>query len=524
MHGLWPCLAYLVFVVVTRAWFFLEVPVPALYGDSTSYYALVQDMDAGKWPQFTIRTPGYPLFLKVIFSLSNTLFAVVLAQTALTVLGGMALILAFSAYRRPLGWWASAAVGVYTVGLWPFEHDTAIMSDSPYASSLMFVLAFIALGVLRRSSVFWLLASLAMAANILIRPAGMFLFVIYVFCACFVLLNRYSRRAVAALLIPLPAIMLMLALYNLMTFGQFTLTAFGETQLAFATFTFWETDSEYPAEVNEAIERTQTVMRGQLPEARRRLLHESWNFSELAPIFLAGFHYPALDQASQIGGKHDYLGHRRWIRTISIDSIRKHPDLYAKFVATQLWLQFFSNIQYQEDFLAFLKNRVIEVYASGKYQKATGAPFYLEMAKEIADAAPPHGIELSRQDGIVTAIIPERSISRQAFRRILPVRQRIFASTYWVFLFFASVVAAVVRLALSRYRHPGAFISFVMTMSVLGANMVVALVEYGGHRYSFTTEYVYYLPVIVLPFLSPRPHHVDESGAVTATQQDAREP
>jgi hypothetical protein len=491
---------FVIVTVATRLWFFLDMPVPGLYPDSGSYYALSKEIAAGDWPRFALRTPGYPLFLAAVFAISDTLMALLLAQNALMLFSGILLIYAFHAVRPWLANWVAMGLCVYTGGLWVLEHDTAMLSDSPYSYAIMLTFAFLILAIVRRRPVFFALASAAMAATILVRPAGVFFLVVFVLCLAFLLHNRFGRPQIVAFMVPLPALLLLLCTYNYATFGQFAMTAFGESQLAFATFTFWEEDPSYPPGVNDAIRRTQGVMQRQLDEQQRATLRSSWDFQQLAPLFLTGFHYPALTEASTIDGTDDYLAARHWIRRVSLDSIAKHRDLYAKFVATQLWLQFY-NVTYQEDFLAFVQNRLVEIYGTTKYRPGRGDPFYVEMAKEYATARAPAEVRIEGEGARAHAVIRQMSAWRQLFAQWRLLRRDWFAHRFWVVWFFVALAGATIRLALTKGRHEGAFIAFVLCVSLLGASLVIALVEYGGHRYSYVIEYVYYLPVVALPFL-----------------------
>ena len=497
-------LLYLAIAAVGRLWFFVEYRIPGLHGDSTSYFELVRTMESGQWPQFGIRTPGYPLFLESVLMLSRTTLAVVTAQTVLTLAAALLMVYAFYSYRRWLGMLAGAGMGVFTVGIWIFENDTSLLSDGPYSAALVCGLACLMVGISRARAPWLAAASTAFAAAILFRPAGAFLFVIYALVIVFLVWNKYRRPAIAAMALPLPAIMLALALYNWSTIGVFTLTAFGESQIAFATFTFWEEDPSYPANVNEAVRRTQQVMRTRLNDDSRRLIAGSWDFDRLAPPFLSGFYYPALTEASTLDGRLDYMAARSWIRRVSIDSIAKHRDRYAKFVATQLWLQFFSNPRYYEDAIAFIRNRISEIYATDKYARGVAPEFYQSLAMEWADRP---AIAAFRVDGTGTdaEITIDRSSPLVRGQHVVMVlRHIIFGNALWTWLYVVTLIAATIQMVRTRGRHRGAFLALMLTLSCFGAALVVALVEYGGHRYSAPTQFVYYLPILPMLFIEPR--------------------
>ena len=123
------------------------------------------------------------------------------------------------------------------------------------------------------------------------------------------------------------------------------------------------------------------------------------------------------------------------------------------------------------------------------------------MAKEYATRPAPPGVQIEGEGVQAHAVVARTSASRRLYLQTLKVRETVFAAKFWVFAYFAALSVAATRLVLTKGRHLGAFIAFILTISLFGASLVIALVEIGGHRYSYVLEYVYYLPVSVLPFL-----------------------
>ena len=52
---------------------------------------------------------------------------------------------------------------------------------------------------------------------------------------------------------PSTSFMLMMCLYNQYSINAFTITPFGDVNIAMATITYWEPDDSYPSRVNTAI-------------------------------------------------------------------------------------------------------------------------------------------------------------------------------------------------------------------------------------------------------------------------------
>ena len=69
----------------SRVPFFYHFPFPLIMPDSLSYYTPVFLIDQGVWPEFAIRTPGYPLFLKFATMVENSWRWVLAVQNIFTL-------------------------------------------------------------------------------------------------------------------------------------------------------------------------------------------------------------------------------------------------------------------------------------------------------------------------------------------------------------------------------------------------------------------------------------------------------
>ena len=152
---------------------------------------------------------------------------------------------------RPAAPWAAIGMAVAATSFWSLEFDTSILSDSLYANSIVFAFGFLFWGLATGSRAVLAASSAAIAATIATRPAGLFLIVTFAITVIYLWHTGRTWRQIAAFAIPLPALMLALSLYNLAVAGVFGITAWGEANIAVATFTFWEQDPSYPPEVND---------------------------------------------------------------------------------------------------------------------------------------------------------------------------------------------------------------------------------------------------------------------------------
>jgi len=479
-----------------RWWFFADVPLPAIHPDSGSYYALTRLMMSGQWPHFEIRPPGYPLFLSAVLGATHSLMGLIVVQTLMTAASTCLLVYAVHRLWRPLAPWVALCLAGFITGLWSIEHDTAVLSESLYVSCIVFGAGFLILALATSRAAYFAASSAAVGLAILTRPAGLFLVVPYVFSVWFLVWNSRPRSHVFAFMLPLPLLVLSVSSYNYVTSGVFNVTAWGEANLAVATFTMWDVDPSYPADVNAKVAEVRRLVQERLTDDERAALAGSWNPDLLAPAFLKGFWQPALNAASHISA--DYLESRRWIRRIAIASIRSNPATYAKFVWTMSYVYYITNVRYRANFSDFITYRVRNLFT---VQDALD-PTRTELIGTYLRPHMPPTVSMGgpcavTPEGVTIAQTPARRIHRLTQE----MRDDVFASALWVYAFFIVLLMAVVRLAAAGGRHLGAFVVSVIGISAVAAGLLVCLVEYGGQRYAYPTEFIYSVTVALAPLL-----------------------
>ena len=493
----WPAALVVLVFVITRLPFFLHFPVAGIAPDSGSYEDVVDTVRAGKWPLFVTRTPGYPFFIWLVTEFSNRWIAVIAAQSLLS--GASVLTLVYGAYRFRA--WLAVPTALAMCGFLGSSHvliyETFALSESVYTSCLLFSIACFILALARRRAVYFALGSAAMAYGILVRPAGSYLLVIYLVAAIFLFWNRYRKAERWAFTAPLPAMLLLLCAYNYRTIGSFVISPYGEANLAGATLLFWEQDPRLPAHVNQALR--------DLPESYRRsnitaddfvLLEHSWNTAQLFNLFAKAYNTLVWSERWGFGsrfGSEDYLANRKYIKQASVIAIERHPKYYAKFVWTNV-VYFFDPIAARYEFYGTLQERAKEHY-SGRDRG-----YALPYAKEYLAGSPPPAITLTGHGTDATAAL-RQTFLRRMHEAVQSEHWAIFQRAIWKWIYVATLVLSTILLVVRRGRDPATFLVFLITLYPLGASLVVSLVELSIERYSYPTEFVYYLSAALFPLL-----------------------
>jgi hypothetical protein len=377
------------------------------------------------------------------------------------------------------------------------------MADSLYTDWIVLAFAFLFLGIATGKPAFWACASIAMAGSILTRPNGLFLLVTFLMVAAFLAWNQYKKNVLLAFGLPLPLLLLGLCFYNYFTIHIFAINAWGETNLAGVTMLFWEKDDHYPLEINAGIDRIERLLEDQNGvDYRRKILTLKYDSPELYRILLSGFSYKNIVSAMQLGGN-DFTENQNWMRAVSLDAIKKHPEMYQSIVKTQL-LQYFDNSDTRWDFIDTINERSYMFYLHNQFPPLwSGYSFAKLMAREYATPPLINSISVVGSGADAHVVVTETAAWR-IYHTFVQARDMLFAQPVWFYLYLLVFGVSAVKLVWSKGRHKGAFVLFALTSNVLGAALLTCLVEVALPRYSYPTEFAYYLSVVLSPLLIMR--------------------
>ena len=484
--------------LVTRLPFFIHYPVVGIAPDTVSFWAVVETAKNGHFPQFIIRAPGYPLFVGVITAISDRWMTVVLVQNLMSLGSSLGLIYAIHQFRRTLAFPAAIAMCGFIGSTQVLIYDTYALSDGLFSNSIIASVALLILAFTNpRPRRYFAWASAAMAWTILVRPSGMYFIVIYALVIAYLLWNRCPKAALLHFLVPLPVMLWTLCFYNYFTLGNFGISSHGEASLGSATILFWEPDPEFPEFVNQALQKLPDAYTAAgISREDLQTFRTSWDPDLLYPIFTRSYNPVAVQQGWAYGSKFgdgDYLRNKKYIMQVARKAIIKHPDLYAKF----FWINtviFFNTIQYKFDLFAALTFRAKQNYA------ATDRGYDVPSSKEYVTPHPPPEVLITGTgDNASVTLTPtflgQLEIYWQSWH------WKIFQQQVWFWIFLIVFVAGVIRLIFARGHHVGAALVCLIGLMVFGACSLVCLVELGIERYSYPTQFIYYLSPVLLPLL-----------------------
>ena len=360
--------------LITRLPFFIHYPIVGIQYDTETYMDQVSLIQSGHLPLFVTRPPGYILFVWLITIISDRWMLVVGLQSSLFLIANLCLIYGVYSLCRSLVLPATIAMAGFLGSSHVLIYETAALSDSLYTSCLIFIFAFLLLGFGQRQTRYFILSSVFIGISISVRSAGLFMLIIYVVILLYMFLNKYQQRLILGFLSPLLLLLFCWSAYNYFTLGSFSISAQTSLNMASATVWFWEPDQSFPPAVNDVLHELPSDMRQiGITRADQVILRESWDPEQLesifyklyAPMYLKGWGHDKFVNVSGNASAGSIVGN------IMIKSIEKHPDLYAKFVWTNL-IYYYKDLELGKqigefgriDFYSFLSSLCMNFYTN----------------------------------------------------------------------------------------------------------------------------------------------------------------
>ena len=482
---------FLIVFALTRLCFYTNINLPYSFDDAPSYTQVIDTfLEEGKL-EFTQRSPGYPLFLLLSYTISPNISMVLILQSVLTILSGIFIIWAFFKTYTKLALPAAIALSVFISSTVYLHHESAILTESLYTSLFLFFSGFLMLALQKHRLVYWCMTGLLVMPIIFVKPIGVILFAFVGLLILYMVIRHFKWEIIVAFGLPIIILYLTLAFYNLYSLGDFTINeSHGKKFLALVhpVLTSLEQDEDYPEEINGIIEDLQE----KIPESHKKLVATSWNLKKLRLSHLQNKkhfrafieNYRALDT--------DFS-----LRTVSLDAIKKHPGIYGKWFITMITHYFRSfnpDLRYTYPFLqnhnkCFTAR--IRRYFYDDANKQGRFMYYYTPKLTVRETQ--NKLEALRNNNLC--------VFNQKFSKF---HNTIFQSLIWVYIYVFVLLFAAIKFFTSKLRDTDSFVVLLILLLPLASGISYAVVHGTFIRYSYPLSFAYYLAPVFLPLLLPQ--------------------
>ncbi len=484
-------LVSLIWVTVTfllkRLPFYLYSPVVLFRADSGSYYEVMKQLGGNGLPRFEIRPPGYPLFIKVVTSLHDSIIAVSCYQTILAFISTLLLVYAIHRIFPAVTLIFSFFLTVFVNGLIFFQYETTYLTESLFVSSTFVFIAFSFLALNKpEKRRYWILLSISTFLAIMIKPASMFLLPFFVLFVLFLWFRKSSLKIYLSLLAPIVSLLFLFSAYNYVSAGFFKVSAFGSLNMLGATINFQKTNSNYLTSVNNAIEKFST------PSANYNTCHKFKYYLMKDSLFKQ-------ETDSLYPGVRKEIVLEQIFSEVSNDAIKNNPSIYfQRFISQFLYY-------YKREFSYTALNgfrRELLYRCSLKYFKEED---YNERKKGIMmelhyQKMPPLPEHITVESNQVRFNIKHQKLIRKAysFERFMAsltsfTRKTVLMRT----LLFINFIVSLILLILQLGQNPKVFALFIFNTVAILKGLLIALVETAINRYAYTMSFVEYLSFLI---------------------------
>jgi hypothetical protein len=466
---------------------------PSFEPDSLSYLSVANTILQGHLPLFTIRPPGYPLFLAFILGIFKHDIAIYLAQSVLVIIAGLGLFTAINKltdYKYKI----INFLFIFFIILGPFLtfYQTQILSETFYTVTLIGAFTYWFLALHEYKTGYFIIASLLSAWVIYIRPSGIFMVGVIFILILYLIYNKYPKKYWLAAILPFFLALLLLCTYNWLTIDNFNFTNFGPYSSLPETSLYWQKNSQYPPKVNKIIDE----MANSVSSEERFDINNSWSPKTLASIFSKHYDYSLYNLWLPKVGYDPIL-----MKRVAKDAIQSNPKLYIKFVLANLYV--FLVPQHSHPKLnerSFINPDTIFLPNSLQCQL-----HIVKYFNNICPAAKPAAPSTSTiQISTIFYTV------QQVLQNILAFPLNLLSKWYLTLLLPLYAFYLLVKI---KGRDLYCFLAFLCSVSIVGAGLVIALSELVNERYTGPTEFLVSLSILFVVL-----HHLQHNKKIKQTE------
>lgn len=515
--------------LLARLPYFLYSPVPEVATEDTmEYYEVVMQILSGQSKiDFSRISAGYPLFLMFIGFISNTIMAVVIAQNITSFISGAFFIYAIHRCYPNLTIWAAIVFTGYFASENNIHWDSDLYPDSIYASMLLLFCGMLLLAIKKDNNNYYSIASGIAGYLILIRVSSVFIFPLILILIVFIFVNKKTIKTVVALLVPLIIILFSYSAYNSYSIGSFSFIPVkrlsGSTRPVEKRIIASEQDQKF---INN-------VLSFLPPENEYNLIENSWDIDKvnnayletrfgnelyldssgaliLKTIFFKKFNIDTLVANSKLDQYKIYknefsqhFGYTKCFIEVSYSNYKyKTINLLAYFSNFTIDYDFY-NYRYGWRYFFFYVGRCqtgpfrYYPYNGGKKGIMIDDKLRIFGFKELVNYPAKTSDDFEKEKEKRNASISYK-IYGKAKKLFFLV---FFKNIIWIILFFAAFIISFYKLIKSKFSDSDSFLVFVFCLINISSALLFALISMALPRYTFTTEFSYYIVISLLPLI-----------------------
>lgn len=495
-------IVYAALFILSRLWFYLDYPIPGIYPDSASYYEPTQKILNSEFPKFNYRTPGYPVFLSIIFSLKDNLLFLIFIQSIMAFISSVFLLLTITTYNKKMSLPTLFFLVMYFSDMQTLTHETSMLAESLYTSLLILSYTFIIRYLLlKQSSLNIILASFISGLVIITKPAGYFMILIIFAVTLFVFLKKKQLSILIAGIFPLIFVLSLQSGLNYWSTGTISPGNQDVIEINLVTNPFWETSRQYPENINKAIKKVNDDTLDRFGEKNLYILNNSWNFFDLYPIYLKSHYYGPHTHIAEYTDGWGGDNWRFWLKKIAIDTVADNPEKFLKRYIVMLSASYFSS-SITGSAMGDIVNNVRSYYIDKNFSAEKGNKLNTEMAKEFANPPPlPKWISIeSNSDDLAKINEGQVKFERSFFLNVYEIIVNTFnRSLIWLLLSvinFIILIYTIVNLFRRNLVNNQIYIAFLLSLGTFLSASIVSLVEFSQPRYTYPMEWTYGISLV----------------------------
>ena len=202
------------------------IPYVEITYDSLEYVNYIDKYTSkGFLPPVDFLPIGYPIIIKLLSLIHNSIFSIVFFQNIITYFAITLVIIATEKSYPRKSIFVVIPFCIFVLSAKSLFYDITIITESLYTSSLIVVSAFLifALNSLKKRD--WILLSVSLFVPILFRPNGAFTIVIFIIIFLYCLFKIRSKAITISFALPYLILLLFLSTYSIFASNNFTVTS-----------------------------------------------------------------------------------------------------------------------------------------------------------------------------------------------------------------------------------------------------------------------------------------------------------